>query len=83
MYTVRKEAKDVYQIAKFGERKEAEAVYFIRKNKCSCPAGYRKACKHIDLVKAFENLSDEGVWSFEFDKQNNVQPYYLRMFDLS
>jgi hypothetical protein len=65
MYLVRKKAVDVYEIANFGDRKDADAVYTVRKAKCSCPAAWgKKACKHVNLVNRFKTLQ-EGSWWFE------------------
>ena len=75
MYTVRETFKDIFEIAKFSDYKEADSVYYIRKDKCSCPSSYRsRTCKHkalVDLYKKVNNsehfsvyeLSDAGVAS--------------------
>ena len=48
MYTVRKLFTDVYEVANFGDRKDADAVYTVRKAKCSCPAAWgKRSCKQV------------------------------------
>ena len=65
MYTVRRIITDVYEVSNFGDRKQPEAVYTIRKAKCSCPAAWgRKTCKHVGLVNRFKTLR-EGLWWFD------------------
>jgi hypothetical protein len=65
MYTVKKKLTDVYEVTNFGDRKEPDAVYTIRKTKCTCPAAWgKKTCKHVGLVNRFKTLK-EGAWWFE------------------
>ena len=75
MYTVRETYKDIFEVSKFSDYREPDSVYYIRKNKCSCPASYRsKKCKHQALVELYKalpkedhfyvyDLSDSGVAS--------------------
>jgi hypothetical protein len=82
MYTVRKRFKDEYEVANFGDRKEPDAVYTVRKARCSCPAAWgRKSCKHVSLVNRFKTLGEsEGVWWFEmFDGE--IFQHRLRAFE--
>jgi hypothetical protein len=65
VYTVRRIITDVYEVANFGDRKEPEAVYTVRKARCTCPAAWgRKSCKHVGLVNRFKTLR-EGAWWFD------------------
>lgn len=59
MYTVRKIDFEEFQIAKWEDRKEPEAVYTVRNSRCSCPASYRsKTCKHKKLVSEYLKTSE-------------------------
>lgn len=80
MYTVRKLLPDVYEVANFGDRKDADAVYTIRKTKCTCPAAWgRKTCKHVGLVNRFKTLR-EGAWWFEI-VDNEIISHRLQAFE--
>lgn len=80
MYTVRKILTDVYEVANFGDRKDADAVYTVRKTKCSCPAAWgRKSCKHVSLVNRFKTLR-EGLWWFEI-VDSEVVSHRLQAFE--
>lgn len=80
MYTVRKLFTDVYEVANFGDRKDADAVYTVRKAKCSCPAAWGcKSCKHVGIVNRFKTLR-EGAWWFEI-VDNEVISHRLQAFE--
>lgn len=65
MYLVRKIILDEYEVANFGDRKEPEAVYRVRKARCTCPAAWgKKSCKHVSLINRFKTLGG-GAWWFE------------------
>ena len=66
MYLIKRLMKDEYEVANFGDRKEPEAVYRVRKAKCTCPAAWgRKSCKHVSLVNRFKTLGEGSCWWFE------------------
>jgi hypothetical protein len=80
MYTVRKLFADVYEVSNFGDRKDADAVYTIRKAKCNCPAAWgRKSCKHVNIVNRFKTLR-EGAWWFEII-DSEVISHRLKAFE--
>jgi hypothetical protein len=80
MYTVRKLFSEVYEVANFGDRKDPDAVYTIRKAKCSCPAAWgKRSCKHVSLVNRFKTLR-EGAWWFEI-VDNEVISHRIKTFE--
>ena len=79
MYTVRQE-RFGHTIAKWGDRNEPEEIYSITERGCSCPAGYRRRCKHFKLVDSFKSL-EPGGWAFEF-RGSAVQPISWSLFEV-
>jgi hypothetical protein len=70
----------VYEVANFGDRKEPEAVYTVRKTRCTCPAAWgRKSCKHVSLVNRFKSLR-EGAWWFEI-VDNEIYQHRIQAFE--
>jgi hypothetical protein len=80
MYTVKKKFTDVYEVANFGDRKDPDAVYTVRKAKCSCPAAWgKRSCKHLSIVNRFKTLK-EGAWWFEI-VDNEVFSHRIQAFE--
>ncbi len=80
MYTVKKKFTDVYEVANFGDRKDPDAVYTVRKAKCSCPAAWgKRSCKHVSIVNRFKTLQ-EGAWWFEI-VDNEVFSHRIQAFE--
>lgn len=80
MYTVKKKFTDVYEVANFGDRKDPDAVYTVRKAKCSCPAAWgKRSCKHVSIVNRFKTLQ-EGAWWFEI-VDNEVFSHHIQAFE--
>ncbi len=80
MYTVKKKFVDVYEVANFGDRKDPDAVYTVRKAKCSCPAAWgKRSCKHVSIVNRFKTLR-EGAWWFEI-VDNEVISHRIQAFE--
>lgn len=80
MYTVKKKFPDVYEVANFGDRKDPDAVYTVRKAKCSCPAAWgKRSCKHLSIVNRFKTLK-EGAWWFEI-VDNEVFSHRIQAFE--
>jgi hypothetical protein len=80
MYTVKKKFPDVYEVANFGDRKDPDAVYTVRKAKCSCPAAWgKRSCKHVSIVNRFKTLK-EGAWWFEI-VDNEVFSHRIQAFE--
>ncbi len=80
MYTVKKKFTDVYEVANFGDRKDPDAVYTVRKAKCSCPAAWgKRSCKHVSIVNRFKTLK-EGAWWFEI-VDNEVFSHRIQAFE--
>jgi len=80
MYTVKKKFTDVYEVANFGDRKDPDAVYTVRKAKCSCPAAWgKRSCKHVSIVNRFKTLK-EGAWWFEI-VDNEVVSHRIQAFE--
>ena len=80
MYTVKKKFSDVYEVANFGDRKDPDAVYTVRKAKCSCPAAWgKRSCKHVSIVNRFKTLK-EGAWWFEI-VDNEVFSHRIQAFE--
>lgn len=72
MYLVRKKFTDEYEVANFGDNKDPDAVYTVRKTKCTCPAAWGKRnCKHVSLVNKFKTLG-EGSWWFEINNSEII-----------
>ena len=73
MYTVREKFKNIFEIANFTDYKEPDAVYYVKKGRCSCPASYRsKKCKHIALVDEFVKSNKEHIYLYELTDNNVV-----------
>lgn len=67
MYTLREISKNIFEVAKFSDYKEPDAIYIIKNNKCSCPASYKtKNCKHKKLLTTFNEVKQEDhIYSFD------------------
>lgn len=80
MYLVRKKVAGEYEVANFVDHKNPDAVYTVKKTKCSCPAAWgKRSCKHISLVNKFKSLG-EGSWWFEFNN-GEIIPHRIVAFD--
>lgn len=82
MYLIRQKFSDEFEVAKFDERDQPEAVYKIKKGKCSCPSSYRtKRCKHINLLESFK-AQKEGIYWYEFNRNKEVLKHRIEVFDV-
>lgn len=79
MYTVKRKTNDEFEVAKFTDRKEPEAVYKVRQGapndfSTDSPSYFRmgQADKHIKLVKRFIRDGEPSLTAYKFDSSGVI-----------